>query len=151
MPRIIFPPGGGGGGGGVSPTISRTTDSALATGSLVAVVVGSPTGNVALAHATTAGALYRAIGASSGPFGIGAVATINTIQGNLFPVAFAAAPAAADNGKDVFLSLVAGFGTLVAPSASGQAVVRIGVLVGADGVTTTPSVIFMPEIVALIP
>ena len=50
------------------------------------------------------------------------------------------APAAADNGKPVYLSATAGEGVLTAPTASGSDVVRIGFLVGGNGASTAPAV-----------
>ena len=61
---------------------------------------------------------------------------------------FSVPPLAGDNGKRVYLSTTAGEATLTAPG-SGNAVVLVGFLKGADGVTTTPDVLLQFEIVAL--
>ena len=63
------------------------------------------------------------------------------------PVRFNAAPATLDNGKRVFLSAVAGEPTLVVPSNQGEMLVQIGILSGADGVSTNPTVLLLPSTV----
>jgi len=53
--------------------------------------------------------------------------------------------ATTDNGKIVYLSSTTGQATLTPPSSSGTNVIKLGTLTGADGVTSTPSVIFRPQ------
>lgn len=60
----------------------------------------------------------------------------------LAPTNFAIAPVAGDNGRPVFLSGTAGLATLIPPTTtSGAVVTQIGYLVGADGVTTNPTIL----------
>lgn len=55
---------------------------------------------------------------------------------------FAAAPLVGDNGRPVFVSATtAGLATLTPPAASGTVVTQIGFLVGADGATTSPTIL----------
>jgi hypothetical protein len=111
---------------------------ALALGEVVYLTT-SGTAQKALATTATPNT-NRPIGVVQAGVGGAAVATKIADRG-LVPVKFSAAPAAADNGKPVYLSsTTSGEVTLTAPSASGTSVVRIGQLQGADGVTTTPSV-----------
>ena len=71
---------------------------------------------------------------------------ISTVAGSKVPVKFAAAPATGDNGKIVFLSAAnPGYGTLTAPDSSGCDVWALGVLVGGNGASTTPSVVWNPQ------
>lgn len=66
------------------------------------------------------------------------------------PVRCSAIPIASDNGKPVFLdSAVPGEVVLTLPSA-GNAVVRVGILQGADGVTSTPDVLIQLQFVSVI-
>ncbi len=66
------------------------------------------------------------------------------------PVRSSATLVAADNGSPVFLnSAVPGEITLSLPPA-GNAVVRVGILVGADGVTTTPDVLLQLQLVSVL-
>ena len=73
------------------------------------------------------------------------MAQVNTVHGSRVAVKFNAAPEAISNGDVVFLSLTAGEGTLTPPSATGQAVWALGILVGANGADTTPDVIWNPQ------
>lgn len=92
-----------------------------------------------------------AVGISTGIFAGAATATIATVQGALVPALFAAAPAGANNGQEVFLDSTAGRCTLTAPSGSGEVVESLGYLATADGLTTTPKILWMPRLVAVIP
>lgn len=66
--------------------------------------------------------------------------SVTVITGGSTGILFAVAPAATENGKRVYLSTTAGFGTTTPPGASGQAIVQLGTLIGADGASTTPQV-----------
>ena len=71
---------------------------------------------------------------------LGATVTVYT-QGSV-PVTFGSAPATASNGNRVFLdSATAGRATLTAPTSSGQSVVLMGNLIGANGALPSPNVI----------
>lgn len=91
------------------------------------------------------------IGASLGTYAPAATAQIASIQGSLVTMEFAAAPAGASNGSEVFLSSVAGQATITAPSGAGEVVFSLGILAGANGVLTQVPVYFSPRLVAVIP
>jgi hypothetical protein len=130
--------------------IELTTDSALVQGNLVQIV--ATTGNVDLADANT-GNLTDAlcVGVSTGTFSGATTAEIVTAPGSLVPVLFSAAPAAAANGDQVFLSSTAGQGTLTAPSGASVVVFVLGILQGANGADTTPNVLWQPRLVSVGP
>ena len=68
----------------------------------------------------------------------------------IVPVKSSAIFLAADNGKAVFLdAAVPGEITLSLPPA-GNAVVRVGILVGANGITTTPDVLLQLQLVSVL-
>jgi len=121
----------------------------LATGQLIQV---NTSGEAALADNNT-GTVSDSfcVGVSTATFVAASTAQIHTVQGALVPMLFAAAPAAASNGSEVFLDSTAGRATLTAPSASGEVVFAVGILQGATGATATPAVLFMPRLVAVIP
>lgn len=81
-----------------------------------------------------------------------ALATIDaaTRRGVTASTLFASAPAPASNGSLVYIG-AGGVATLTAPTAPGSAVIEIGDLVGADGVTSTPGVFLRPRFVLLRP
>jgi hypothetical protein len=84
---------------------------------------------------------YDVIGVARNDALIGQPVTISTAIVMVMRMRFAVAPAAADNGDDVFLSATPGFATLTPPAAGGGNVVaRIGSLKGANGATVTPEV-----------
>lgn len=121
----------------------------LSTGELIQI---NASGEAALADNNTGTVTDSFVmGASTGAFGAGTTAQIHTVQGALVPVLFGAAPAGASNGSEVFLDSTAGQATLTAPSGSGEVVYAIGILQGANGVTATPNVLFIPRLVAVIP
>ena len=121
----------------------------LSTGNLVQI---NTSGEAALADnntGTTSDSFV--IGVSVANYAGAATANVHTVQGALVPVLFGAAPAGASNGSEVFLDSTAGQATLTAPSGSGEVVYAVGILQGADGLTTTPEVLFIPRLVAVIP
>tara|TARA_R100000808_G_C2060293_1_gene92019 strand:- start:81 stop:521 length:441 start_codon:yes stop_codon:yes gene_type:complete len=64
------------------------------------------------------------------------------VQEGLTKVKMDAVPATGDNGKPVYLSQnTNGVASLTAPTASGNNVIKIGYLYGADGVTSIPDVV----------
>ena len=79
-----------------------------------------------------------------------ATISVATLHGILVPVRFGAAPLTASNGQLVYLSATPGAATLLVPSA-GNVIYTIGILVGADGVNTTPNVLTQPRYVSRIP
>ena len=124
-----------GGGGGAAPTF--TTANPLLLGDVVAITTA---GTVDKADATTANELERAIGCSPQAIGAGLPIPVEG-PGSLVSCLFAAAPGAASNDEPVYLSAVPGEASLTPPVAAGTSVVEIGILQGADGVTTTPDVL----------
>lgn len=71
------------------------------------------------------------------------------VRGAPYPARFAAAPASGLNGSRVYLG-ASGVATLTSPDASdpaddGLVIAEVGVLVGADGATLTPTILFDPE------
>jgi hypothetical protein len=139
--NIVIPGGGGG-------TLTVTTDPALAAGQLVAFTT---TGNVVLADSSLALSpdRYEVKGVATAIAPPGGVTQIYTDEGARVPVAFLAPPAAGANGSRVFLDTTAGFATLSVPP-SGNALVKVGILVGADGLTATPDVVIDFGVTALI-
>jgi hypothetical protein len=143
LPTFVTVEGSNAGGKGAG--VQLVTDVVLALGEVCYIKAN---GNVAKADADT-GSLREATGflVSTGSFGAAATALLGSIPGTLEAVLFSAAPSAADNGKLVYLSIVAGQGSLSPPAVGGNRVRAIlGVLQGADGVTTTPLVLWMPVI-----
>jgi len=108
-------------------------------------------------HLTSAGqvvpgdssSLNDIIGISVDNYAPAATATVQ-LSGKI-SVRFAVAPAAVDNGKEVFASSVAGEASLSAPTTSGNSVIVVGKLSGADGLSTTPEVIVSIDLRADIP
>ena len=105
----------------------------------------------------TAGRVLRAQ-ANATDFDIIGVVVSSALTGNTvqvytagsIPVTFSGgAPPATSNGVRVYLDPVApGRGTTTLPVAPGQAVVKVGQLTGANGVTTTPRVLLSMDVVA---
>jgi len=121
----------------------------LSTGELIQI---NASGEAALADNNTGTVSDSfAIGVSTANYAGAATAQIHTVQGALVPVLFGAAPAGASNGSEVFLDSTAGQATLTAPSGTGEVVYAIGILQGANGALTTPNVLFIPRLVAVIP
>jgi len=121
----------------------------LSTGELIQI---NASGEAALADNNTGTVSDSfAIGVSTANYAGAATAQIHTVQGSLVPILFGAAPAGASNGSEVFLDSTAGQATLTAPSGTNEVVYAIGILQGANGVLTTPNVLFIPRLVAVIP
>ena len=90
---------------------------------------------------------WRVVGSAQNVSGVGGPVTLG-LTGQTAPVLFASAPPASANGELVFLSAVAGEGSLTPPMTSGHVVMVVGVLQGADGVTTTPDVVIQPQFIS---
>lgn len=126
---------------------TQTAGEALLAGDLLA---GDTSGQVVKASASFAGNEWRVIAAAtSAASALDSIVT--TVPGRRGPVRFSAAPLAGSNGSTVFLSTSAGLGTLTAPATSGNVVMVVGVLMGADGITTTPDVLLQPQYISRIP
>lgn len=76
---------------------------------------------------------------------------VGSVAGELIPILFGSAPAAAANGTLCFLSTTAGEATLTPPLGVGEVVFQVGVVQGADGVTVTPDVLFQPRYISRTP
>lgn len=118
----------------------------LAEGNLVAAGVD---GAVYLADGSLQERL-NVVGVNRSVVSAGDVATVDADVVSRIPVRFAAPPLASDNGKVVFLSETPGEGALTPPGA-GFCVYRVGILLGADGVTFTPDVLLQLQLIALQP
>jgi len=137
--RWATAPGGGGG-------ITLTAGENLSLGDLLSV---DSSGEVVLADATFSSnvweLVYVALAAAASAASVDVASS-----GDLVPVRFSSAPAGATNGDPVFLSATPGEATLTPPSTSGNIVFIVGVMQGADGVTTTPDVAFQPQFISRI-
>ena len=92
---------------------------------------------------------YDAKGIAITPAPAGTPTVIHAIPGQRVPVRFTGVPPALANGSRVYLSTIPGQATLIPPG-SGNAIVQVGILVGANGITLTPDVVFQFGIIALI-
>ena len=129
--------------------IRIVTDDALVAGDLVTIATS---GNVELADADTGTSEDAFVmGVSTGTFAGTNTARIFTVPGSLVPMRFAAAPAAANNGDTVFLDTTSGQATLTPPGSGIRVIYQVGYLQGGNGATTTPTVLFMPRLVATVP
>jgi hypothetical protein len=129
----------GGSTEGSALVYSATAGEIIATGEPLRIDTTGTPGEILRAQATTIPAA-DAIGVAKAGVASGATVTVYT-AGNV-PVLFAAAPAAASNGARVYLDPgTAGRATLTLPTGSGESVVLLGRLTGANGVTTTPTVL----------
>jgi hypothetical protein len=90
---------------------------------------------------------YEVIGAALAAVVAPTPVTLLTDVVSVAPVLFGAPPLAADNGSRVYLSTTAGRATLTPPG-SGNAIYYVGILLGADGITTTPNVLLNLALIA---
>ncbi len=88
------------------------------------------------------------IGVALGAVAAAATARVCTVPGSLVPMLFGSAPAGASNGSPVFLSATPGEATLTPPTTTGNVVFIVGILQGADGVSATPNVLYLPQYIA---
>jgi len=85
------------------------------------------------------------IGVSAATVLSGATVRVFTKSGVCPPVRFTAAPAGALNGTLVFLDSTSGVATTIPPTAGGNTLFTVGTLASADGISTTPNVVFRPQ------
>jgi hypothetical protein len=139
--------GGGGGGGGTGTLVTLVTAAPVAIGSVVSL---DAAGEAQLADASLAltPSRYNAIGVAKTAGAAGASIKFYTDMISVAPMLFSAVPLAANNGQRVYLSATPGEATLTAPGV-GHALVLLGILKGADGLTTTPDVLLQFQVVAL--
>jgi hypothetical protein len=123
-----------------------TSGEALTVGDLLTL---NTSGDVVRADSSIGAANYEVIGVSNQTVGIGVPVQVVTHTGAVPNVRFTGAPAAALNGRLVFLSTSTGLASIAPPGAGGNAIFTIGTLQGADGATATPTVVFRPQLIAL--
>jgi hypothetical protein len=141
--------GGGGGGGGGGNVLTLFTSVNVGIGSIVSI---NASGEAQLAASSTAltPRRYNAIGVAKTAGLAGTAVAFYSDMITAALILFSAAPLAASNGSRVYLSTTPGEATLTAPG-SGNAVYLVGILKGADGITTTPTVLLQFQLVAEIP
>jgi len=105
-------------------------------------------GDVIRAISSIGSANYEVIGISREAVGIGVSVQVFTKSGSNPITRFGAAPGAATNGRLVFLDSTLGQATLTPPTSSGNTLFTIGTLSGADGATSTPTMLFRPQFIA---
>jgi len=132
--------------GGLASIEVFTSGEALTAGDLLTL---DSAGDVVRADSSIGTANYEVIGVSAETVGIGVLVQVITHSGAVPTVRFTAAPAGALNGRLVFLSTSAGLASTAPPGTGGNAIFTIGTLQGADGATTTPTVVFRPQLIAL--
>jgi hypothetical protein len=123
-----------------------TSGEALTTGDLLTL---DTAGDVIRADSSIGPANYEVIGVANQTVGIGVPVQVVTHTGAVPNVNFTVAPAGALNGGLVFLSTSTGLASTAPPGAGGNAIFTIGTLQGADGITTSPTVVFRPQLIAL--
>jgi hypothetical protein len=123
-----------------------TSGEALTVGDLLTL---DTAGDVIRADSSIGTANYEVVGVANQTVGIGVSVQVVTHTGAVPIVNFTAAPAGALNGRLVFLSTSTGLASIAPPGAGGNAIFTIGTLQGADGITTSPAVVFRPQLIAL--
>lgn len=132
--------------GGLASIEVFTSGEPLTVGDLLTLNI---TGEVIRADSSIGAANYEVIGVSNQTIGAGVPVQVVTHSGAVPSVRFTAAPAAALNGRLVFLSTTTGLASILPPGAGGNAIFTIGTLQGADGATSSPTVVFRPQLIAL--
>lgn len=115
-----------------------TSGEAVSVGHVVGFDTNAGGGRVVKANATIGSPIGRSFVNGVALDAAGAAGTsirVVTSPGRFVPVVFDAAPANTDQGKPVYLHTVSGQVSLTAPSASGTAVVRVGILHDASAQT----------------
>jgi hypothetical protein len=121
-------------------TETFTAGSAVAAGDLVAL---NASGQVVPANSTTSLGIFAVVGVAVAAAAALSPVEVVVVQGTTTPMRFGSAPGAAANGDYVFLFDTSGEASLTPPAPPGlnQRTI-VGVLRGADGVTSTPDVQF---------
>lgn len=125
-----------------------TSGEALVVGDVLAL---DTAGDVIRANSSIATNNWEVIGISAEAVGAAVSVQVFTKSGSSPNTRFGAAPAAGLNGDLVFLDTTSGQATTTPPSLNGNAFFTIGTLRGADGATSTPTVLFRPQLIALRP
>lgn len=122
-----------------------TSGEALAAGDLLAL---DSSGDAVRASSSIGSANYEVIGVSNQTVGTGVPVQVITHTGTVRGVNFTSAPPASSNGSLVFLSTSPGQANTAPPGVGGNVIFTIGTLQGADGATTSPTVVFRPQLIA---
>ncbi len=128
--------------------VAFTTAEAIAIGEPIAF---DTAGDVLRADATFSASRWQVAGIAVAAAAPAASVNIQVVQGVLVSMLFSSAPAAGANGSPVYLSDTAGRATLTPSTSSGAVRFLIGILQGADGVSTSPDVLFTPQWISRIP
>ena len=121
-------------------TVTFTADETISAGDLIRFVTSSDSG-------LTAGRVIKSSATTENDADCIGVAKTGGNQGDTITasttgnasISFSSPPSSSSNGSTVFLSTTSGLASLVAPSGSGETVVRIGKLFGADGSSSAPN------------
>jgi hypothetical protein len=119
-----------------------TAGEALSVGDVLTL---NAAGDVVRANSSISGGLWEVIGVSTQAVLGGATVRVVTKSGACPPMRFGIAPAGAFNGTLVFLDSTSGQATTTPPTAGGNTLFTVGTLQGADGISTTPTVVFRPQ------
>lgn len=121
-----------------------TTAEAFVAGDLVAM---NSFGLAVKATSTFVQDKWRVIGVAINSVGIGGIVSLAK-HGDLTPMKFSVPPGAATNGNYIFLNNTAGEASIIPPLGGGEVRFLVGILQGADGITTTPDAIFFPQYIS---
>jgi len=135
-------------GTGLPESRTETAGAPITAFDLVAFDTSS---NVVPAVSTTTSGIWDVAGIALMSVAAAASVEVAEISGVVQSVRFAVAPAGAANNDPVFLSTIAGVASLTPPTSSGNTIFRVGILIGGDGVTLTPDVLFRPQFISQIP
>lgn len=125
----------------------KVADETVVVGDLVRIVQtgesGFTAGRVIKAIATNnkSEEVYVALGGASQGDNVRIAITGET------SIKFSSPPASSTNGQKVYLSTVSGIATFTPPNTSGSLVVKLGTMIGANGSTSTPTVLFRPDFI----
>lgn len=99
-------------------------------------------GDVIPAIATTVTDNFQVMGVAVTAALVGAPLPVLVLHGLSRPMRFLVAPLAINNGDYIFLDTTLGHAVVVAPAPGVNTRIIVGILRGADGLTTTPNVQF---------
>jgi hypothetical protein len=122
-------------------SLSFIAAATISKGDVVALL---STGEVAPADATFSIGLWRVFGIAETSVLAASMVRIATFVGRRVEVNFTSPPSAVNNGDYAFLSTTPGKVALTPPLGTGKVRFVVGVLVGADGLDTNPTVLYQP-------
>lgn len=122
-----------------------TSGEVLAVGDVLAL---NTSGEVILADSSIASGNWQVVGVSKEAVAASAPVQVFTKSGSFPNVRFGSAPASSLNGSLVFLDTTTGQASVTPPATTGNTFFTIGTLNGANGVTTTPTIVFRPQFIA---